>query len=118
MREYDIIDTVDWGKKCLVKVNARKTKVVFVSRTGNSSSIDVKMDVKIEIKFPLIYDFHNSCCHRPPCPRSFLEVKMNRDLFLPIHSYTGKSEGKTNSGRSSEKPISLNCYGNLLNMLL
>ena len=41
--ESDLQDTVDWGKKWLVDINAGKTLVVF-DRSNNNGSIDVKMD--------------------------------------------------------------------------
>ena len=42
--ESDLRDTVNWGKKWLVDVNAGKTQLVSFDRSNNNSSIDVKMD--------------------------------------------------------------------------
>ena len=41
--EYDLRDTVDWGKKWLVDFNAGKTQLVSFDRSNNNGSIDVKM---------------------------------------------------------------------------
>ena len=41
--EYDLRDTVDWGKKWLVGFNAGKTQLVLFDRSNNNGSIDVKM---------------------------------------------------------------------------
>ena len=45
--EYDLRDTVDWGKKQLVDFNAEKTQLVSFDRANNDGSIDVKMDVSV-----------------------------------------------------------------------
>ena len=42
--ECDLRDTLDWGKKWLVDLNAGKTQLVLFDRSNNSASIDVKMD--------------------------------------------------------------------------
>ena len=42
--EYDLRDTVDWGKKWLVDFSAGKTQLVLIHRSNNNGSIDVKMD--------------------------------------------------------------------------
>ena len=42
--EFDLQDTVDWGKKWLVDFNAGKIQLVSFDRSNNNSSIDVKMD--------------------------------------------------------------------------
>ena len=42
--EFDLRDTVDWGKKWLVDFNAGKTQLVSFDRFNNNGSIDVKMD--------------------------------------------------------------------------
>ena len=42
--EFDIRDTVDWGKKWLVDFNAGKTQLVLFDRSNNTGGIDVKMD--------------------------------------------------------------------------
>ena len=43
-REYDLRDTVDWGKKQLVDFNAEKTQLVSFDRSNNDGFIDVKID--------------------------------------------------------------------------
>ena len=35
---------MNWGKKCLVDFNARKTQLVSFDRPNNTDSVDVKMD--------------------------------------------------------------------------
>ena len=40
--EFDLRDTVDWGKKWLVDFNAGKTQLVLFDRSNNSGSTDVK----------------------------------------------------------------------------
>ena len=42
--EFDLRDTVDWGRKFLVDFNAGKTQMVSFDRSNNTGSIDVKMD--------------------------------------------------------------------------
>ena len=42
--ESDLRDTVDWGKKWLVDLNAGKTQLVSFDRSNNNGSIDEKMD--------------------------------------------------------------------------
>ena len=42
--EFDLQDTVDWGKKWLADFNAGKTKLVSLDRFNNIGSIGVKMD--------------------------------------------------------------------------
>ena len=42
--EFDLRDTVDWGKKWLVDINARKTQPVSFDRFNNTGSIYVKKD--------------------------------------------------------------------------
>ena len=42
--ESDLRDTMEWGKKCLVDLNAGKTQLVLFDRSNYSGSIDVKMD--------------------------------------------------------------------------
>ena len=41
--EFDLQDTVDWGKRWLVNFNAGKTQLVLFDRSNNNGSIDVKM---------------------------------------------------------------------------
>ena len=41
--ESDLRDTVDWGKKCLVDLNAGKTQLISFDWSNNNGSIDVKM---------------------------------------------------------------------------
>ena len=42
--EFDLRDTVDWGRKWLVDFNAGKTQLVSFDQSNNNGSIDVKMD--------------------------------------------------------------------------
>ena len=42
--ESDLQDTVDWGRKWLVDVNAGKTQLVLFDRSKNTGAIDLKMD--------------------------------------------------------------------------
>ena len=42
--EYDLRDTVQWGRKWLVDFNAGKTQVVSFDQSKSTDTIDVKMD--------------------------------------------------------------------------
>ena len=42
--EYDLRDTMDWGRKWLVDFNAGKTELVLYDRSYNTGAIDVKID--------------------------------------------------------------------------
>ena len=42
--EFDLQDTVDWGKKWVVDFNARRAQLVSFYQTDNTGSINVKMD--------------------------------------------------------------------------
>ena len=42
--EFDLRDTVDWGRKWLVNFNAGKTQLVWFDRSNNTGAIDVKID--------------------------------------------------------------------------
>ena len=42
--EFDLRDTVDWGRKWLVDFNAGKTLLVSFDRSNNTAAIDGKMD--------------------------------------------------------------------------
>ena len=42
--EPDLRDTVDWGRKWLVDINAGKTELVSFDGSNNTNVIDVKMD--------------------------------------------------------------------------
>ena len=42
--EYNLVDTVDWGRKWLVDFNAGKTQLVSFDRPNNAGAIDVEMD--------------------------------------------------------------------------
>ena len=42
--ESDLRDTMEWGKKCLVDLNAGKTQLVLFDQSNYSGSIDVKVD--------------------------------------------------------------------------
>ena len=45
--ESDQRDTVDWGKKWLVDINAGKTQLVSFDWSNNNGSIDVEMDASV-----------------------------------------------------------------------
>ena len=45
--EFDLQDTVNWGKKWLVDFNAGKTQLVSFGPSNINGSIDVKMDVYV-----------------------------------------------------------------------
>ena len=42
--ESDLRDTVDWGRKWLLDLNAGKTRLVSFDQSNNTGAIDVKMD--------------------------------------------------------------------------
>ena len=42
--ESDLRDTVDWGRKWLVDLDAGKTQLVSIYRSNNTGAIVVKMD--------------------------------------------------------------------------
>ena len=42
--EFNLCDNADWGRKCLVDVNAGKTQLVSFERSSNAGATDVKMD--------------------------------------------------------------------------
>ena len=42
--EFDLQDTVDWGRKWIVDFNGGKTQLVLFDRSSNTGAIDVKMD--------------------------------------------------------------------------
>ena len=42
--ESDLQDTVDWGRKWLVDLDAGKTQLASFDQSENTSAIDVKMD--------------------------------------------------------------------------
>ena len=43
-------DTVNWGKKWLVDVNARKIQLVSFDQSNNTGSIDVKIDGSVLVE--------------------------------------------------------------------
>ena len=45
--EFDLRDTVDWGRKWLIDNNAGKTQLVSVDQSNNTDAIDVRMDGSI-----------------------------------------------------------------------
>ena len=45
--ESDLWETVDWGKKWLIDLNAGKTQLVWFDQSYNTGFIDVKMDGSI-----------------------------------------------------------------------
>ena len=46
--EFDLRDTVDWGRKCLVDFNAGRTWLVSFERSNNTGAINVKMDGSVD----------------------------------------------------------------------
>ena len=42
--EYDLRDTVDWGKYGVVDFNAGKSQLVLFDQSNNTGFVDVKMD--------------------------------------------------------------------------
>ena len=42
--EYDLQDTVDWGRKWLVDFITEKTEFILFDRSNNAAAIDVKMN--------------------------------------------------------------------------
>ena len=42
--ESDLRDTLDWGRKWPVDLNAGKTQLVLFDQSNNTGAIDVKMD--------------------------------------------------------------------------
>ena len=42
--EYDLLDTVDWGRKWLDDFSSGKTQLVSFDRSNNTGAIDLKMD--------------------------------------------------------------------------
>ena len=42
--EFDLQDTVDWGRKWLVDFDAGKTQLVLFDLSNNKGFLDVKMD--------------------------------------------------------------------------
>ena len=42
--EFDLRDTVEWGRKWLIDFNAGKTQVVSFNQSKNTDAIDVKID--------------------------------------------------------------------------
>ena len=49
--ECDLGDTVDWGKKWLVTINAGKTWLVLSDLSNSTGSIDVKTDGSVRKRF-------------------------------------------------------------------
>ena len=45
--ESDLRDTVDWGRKWLVDLNAGKSPLLLFDRSNNSGAIDVKIDASV-----------------------------------------------------------------------
>ena len=42
--EFDLQDTVDWGRKWLCDFNAGKTQLVLFDQSNSTGATDVKMD--------------------------------------------------------------------------
>ena len=45
--EYNLLDTVGWGRKWLVNFNAEKTQLVLFGWSKKSGAIDVKIDSSV-----------------------------------------------------------------------
>ena len=45
--EYNLLDTVGWGRKWLVNFNAEKTQLVLFGWSKKSGTIDVKIDSSV-----------------------------------------------------------------------
>ena len=55
--EFDLRDTLDWGRKRLVDFNAEKTQLVWFDRFNNTGAINVKMDGSVlqeELSFEML----------------------------------------------------------------
>ena len=48
--EYDLRDTVDWGRKWLVDFNAGKTQLVLFDGSNNTGAVDLKMDGSVLVE--------------------------------------------------------------------
>ena len=48
--EFDLTDTVDWGKKWLFDLNAGKMQLVLFDWSSNTGTINVKMDGSVSQK--------------------------------------------------------------------
>ena len=42
--EFDLRDTIDWGRKWFVDYNAGKTQLILFDQSNNTGAIDVKID--------------------------------------------------------------------------
>ena len=45
--ESDLRDTVGWGRKWLVDLNAEKTQLISFDQSNNTGAIDIKMDESV-----------------------------------------------------------------------
>ena len=45
--ESDLWDTVNWSRKWLVDLNARKNQLVSIDKSNNTGAIDMKMDESV-----------------------------------------------------------------------
>ena len=55
--EFDLRDTLDWGRKRLVDFNAEKTQLVWFDRFNNTGAINVKIDGSVlqeELSFEML----------------------------------------------------------------
>ena len=50
--EYNLQDTVDWGRKWFIDFNVGKTLLVSFGRSNNSEAIDVKMNEFVPVEKP------------------------------------------------------------------
>ena len=48
--EFDLLDTVDWGRKWLVDSNARRAQLVSFVGSNNTGAIDVKKDWSVLVE--------------------------------------------------------------------
>ena len=76
--ECDLRDTVNWGQKWFVDLNAGKSQLVLFDRSNNTATIDVKMDgsvleEKSFFKIGVILQLHRSCSIK----KLFLKISQN-----------------------------------------
>ena len=60
--EFDLRDTVDWGRKWLVDFIAGKTQLVFFDWSNNTGAIDVKMDGSVLARLTFSSKFDWGSC--------------------------------------------------------
>ena len=79
--EFDLGDTMDWGRKWLVDFNAGKTQLISFECSINTGAIDVKIDesaleeIVLYLYRSIIRPYMESCCYVWTCdPSCYLEV--------------------------------------------